>query len=98
MFSLGDSRSQKIDSSPGDDQLLTMDQAASRMGVSVRMIRRLTSERRLAYVKVGRHVRIPARAIENFICAGYVPPLHSPEPRLRRKQAFSLPPGGSVAS
>ncbi|MEI6363096.1 MAG: excisionase family DNA-binding protein [Actinomycetes bacterium] len=39
-------------------QLLTIDEAAERLGVTPRMIRRLTADRRLPFVKVGRLVRI----------------------------------------
>ena len=42
------------------DTLLTVDQAAERLGTSVRFVRRLIAERRIAYVKLGRHVRIAA--------------------------------------
>lgn len=83
---------------PDADALLTMDQAAARMGVTVRMVRRLTSERRLAFVKVGKHVRIPASAVEGFISAGYVPALRSPEPRVRRDQAYGIRAQVEVAS
>lgn len=80
------------------DELLTMDQAAARMGVTVRMVRRLTSERRLAFVKVGKHVRIPASAVESFISAGYVPARRTPEPRVRRDQAYGIRAQGEVAT
>lgn len=39
-------------------RLLTIDEAADRLGVTPRMIRRLTADRRLPFVKVGRLVRI----------------------------------------
>lgn len=38
-------------------QLLTIEEAAERLGVTPRMIRRLTASRRLSFVKVGRLVR-----------------------------------------
>jgi excisionase family DNA binding protein len=41
------------------DTLLTVEQAAERLGTSARFVRRLVFERRIAYVKLGRHVRIP---------------------------------------
>jgi excisionase family DNA binding protein len=47
--------------------LLTVDQAAERLGTSVRFVRRLIAERRIAYVKLGRHVRIAADDLEAFI-------------------------------
>ena len=40
------------------DKLLTVEEAAERLGTSARFVRRLVAERRIAYVKVGRHVRI----------------------------------------
>ena len=39
-------------------RLLTIEEAADRLGVTPRMIRRLTADRRLPFVKVGRLVRI----------------------------------------
>ena len=40
------------------ERLLTVDEAAERLGTSTRFIRRLIAERRIAYTKLGRHVRI----------------------------------------
>jgi excisionase family DNA binding protein len=54
------------------DRLLTVEQAAERLGTSVRFVRRLVFERRIAYVKLGRHVRIPATDLDAFITAGRV--------------------------
>jgi excisionase family DNA binding protein len=54
------------------DTLLTVEQAAERLGTSVRFVRQLVFERRIAYVKVGRHVRITARDLNAFIAAGRV--------------------------
>jgi excisionase family DNA binding protein len=54
------------------DTLLTVDQAAARLGTSVRFVRRLIAERRIAYVKLGRHVRIAAADLEAFIVSGRV--------------------------
>jgi excisionase family DNA binding protein len=42
------------------DKLLTVEETAERLGTSVRFVRRLVFERRIAYVKLGRHVRITA--------------------------------------
>ena len=38
----------------------------------MRFVRRLVFERRIAYVKLGRHVRITARDLDAFIRAGRV--------------------------
>jgi excisionase family DNA binding protein len=54
------------------DALLSIDQAAERLGTSPRFVRRLVFERRIAYVKLGRHVRIAARDLDAFIRAGRV--------------------------
>jgi excisionase family DNA binding protein len=54
------------------DRLLTVEQAAERLGVSVRFVRRLVFERRIAYVKVGRHVRIAEDDLAGFVAAGRV--------------------------
>ena len=54
------------------DRLLTVEQAAERLGTSVRFVRRLVAERRIAYVKIGRHVRIATRDLDAFIAAGRV--------------------------
>ena len=54
------------------DRLLSVEQAAERLGTSVRFVRRLVFERRIAYVKLGRHVRISSRDLDAFIEAGRV--------------------------
>jgi excisionase family DNA binding protein len=54
------------------DRLLTLDQAAERLGTSVRLVRRLVFQRRIAYVKLGRHVRIAASDLDGFIRASRV--------------------------
>jgi excisionase family DNA binding protein len=54
------------------DKLLTVEEAAERLGTSVRFVRRLILERRIAYTKLGRHVRIAASDLDAFIAAGRV--------------------------
>ena len=49
--------------------LLTVDQAAERLGTPTRFIRRLRSERRIAVVKLGRHVRIDSADLDAYITA-----------------------------
>ena len=49
--------------------LLTVDQAAERLGTSVRFIRRLRTERRLTVVKLGKHIRIDSTHLEAYIHA-----------------------------
>jgi excisionase family DNA binding protein len=54
------------------DTLLSVEQAAERLGTSVRFVRRLIAERRIAYVKVGRHVRLDPADVEAFITASRI--------------------------
>jgi excisionase family DNA binding protein len=54
------------------DKLLTFEEAADRLGTSVRFVRRLIAERRIAYVRVGRHVRITEADLASFVAAGRV--------------------------
>lgn len=59
------------------DRLLTVAQAAERLGTTVRFPRRLIEERRITFVKVGRHVRIPESALDDFIRTHTVRPVTS---------------------
>lgn len=62
------------------ERLLTVRQAAELLGTSERFPRRLIAERRIRFVRVGRHVRIPESALGEFIAAGVV------EPVIRRRK------------
>ncbi|MGW6259240.1 helix-turn-helix domain-containing protein [Streptomyces sp. NPDC055085] len=57
-----------------DERYLSVDQVAEVLGTTVRFPRRLIEERRITYVKVGRHVRIPESAVREFIAANTVQP------------------------
>jgi excisionase family DNA binding protein len=57
------------------DRLLTVEAAADRLSTSVRFIRRLIAERRIEFVRVGRHVRISESALAELIDAGRVEPM-----------------------
>ena len=57
------------------DQLLTVEEAALRLGTGVRFARRLIAERRIRFVHIGRHVRIPQSALEAFIAEATVEPV-----------------------
>jgi excisionase family DNA binding protein len=46
------------------ERLLTVEEAAEVLNTSTRFPRRLIAERRIRFVRVGRHVRIPPSAIE----------------------------------
>jgi excisionase family DNA binding protein len=62
-------------SSMAAERLLTVEAAAEQLSTSVRFVRRLIAERRIEFVKVGRHVRISESALADFIEAGRVEPL-----------------------
>ncbi len=47
--------------------LLDVEEIASRLGVSVRYVRRLVAERRIAYVKVGHLLRFEPDDIDRWI-------------------------------
>jgi excisionase family DNA binding protein len=53
-------------------RLLTVGEVAERLGTTVRFPRRLIAERRIRYVKVGRHVRIPESAVDEWIVASTI--------------------------
>ena len=54
------------------ERLLTVVQVADVLGTSERFPRRLIAERRIRFVRVGHHVRIPESALSEFISAGLV--------------------------
>ncbi|NEB07377.1 excisionase family DNA-binding protein [Streptomyces coelicoflavus] len=66
------------------ERLLTVDQVAERLGTGVRFARRLVEERRIRYVKVGRHVRIPESAVRDYLVAHTVEPVRLRRAGLRR--------------
>jgi excisionase family DNA binding protein len=47
--------------------LLTVEQAAARLGTSSRFIRRLRTERRIPVVKLGKHIRIDSDDLAAFV-------------------------------
>ena len=57
------------------DRLVPIDAVAEVLGTRVRFPRRLIAERRIRFVRVGRHVRIPESAIAEYIEARTVPPV-----------------------
>lgn len=68
------------------DRLLSVEEAAKLLGTTVRFPRRLVAERRIRFVHVGRHVRIPLSALEAFVASGTVEP-----------DEFSWSPRGGMA-
>jgi excisionase family DNA binding protein len=65
------------------ERLLTVAEVAELLGTTERFPRRLIAERRIRFVHVGRHVRIPESALQAFIEAGVIEPVTSPRRRRR---------------
>jgi excisionase family DNA binding protein len=57
----------------GTDVLLTPSQAGDYLCTGERFIRRLIAERRIDYVKLGKHVRVQRSVLDAFIWSGRVP-------------------------
>jgi excisionase family DNA binding protein len=73
-------RPRSLRDNPQPSELLTVDDAASRLGVPVRFIRWLIAERRIRFYKIGRYVRIDDGDLDAFIEAGRVDPERRPRP------------------
>jgi len=57
------------------EQLLTVPEAAARLGLKVSTIRRRILEKRIAVVRIGRAVRIPIEVIDELIEQGWHDPV-----------------------
>lgn len=66
---------------PEAGKLYTVAQAAEQLNTSVRFVRRLIADRRTAFVRLGRHVRLAEEDIAAFIEAGRVEPINREELR-----------------
>ena len=58
---------------PQADPLLTVAQAGEYLGTGERFVRRLVTERRIPYVKLGKYVRFERSALDAFVESGRVP-------------------------
>jgi excisionase family DNA binding protein len=58
---------------------LTVAEAAEYLNTSPRFVRRLISERRIAFHHVGRHVRLAVVDLDAFVLAGRVEPITESE-------------------
>ncbi|MFI5558968.1 excisionase family DNA-binding protein [Amycolatopsis japonica] len=57
-----------------DERYFNVEQVAKVLGTTVRFPRRLIEERRIEFVKVGRHVRIAESVLAAYIAANTVTP------------------------
>jgi excisionase family DNA binding protein len=64
-----------VDPQADSGKLYTVGEAAERLNTRVRFVRRLVAERRIAFIRLGRHVRIAEQDIAAFLAAGRVEPM-----------------------
>lgn len=57
------------------ERYLTVVEVADRLGTTVRFPRRLIAERRIAFVRIGRHVRIAESVLDEYIARCTVAPV-----------------------
>ncbi len=58
-----------------DKDLLTCDEAAQRMKISARQMRRLVAERRIAFHRLGRSVRLAPSDLDAYVAASRIEPI-----------------------
>lgn len=58
-----------------EHKYLKVPEAAAYLNTSVRFVRRLVAERRVAFHKVGAHVRFAIADLDAFLAAGRVEPI-----------------------
>jgi excisionase family DNA binding protein len=58
-----------------EPRYLSVPEAATYLNTSVRFIRRLIAERRVAFHKLGRHVRFAVTDLDQYVSAGRVEPI-----------------------
>lgn len=54
---------------------LTIEAAAERLGVTPRLVRRLVSERRIGFVRVGKFIRLRQEDLDVYLEAHFQPPV-----------------------
>lgn len=59
----------------GTERFLSVEEVAERLGTTVRFPRRLIAERRIEFVRIGRHVRIAESVLNAYIKRCTVEPM-----------------------
>ena len=67
----------------GEAKFLTVAEAAAYLNTSERFIRRLVAERRIAFHRIGKHLRFAVADVDEWIARSRVPPS---QPRRSRRQ------------
>jgi excisionase family DNA binding protein len=55
---------------------LTIDDAAARLGVTPRLVRRLVNERRIGFVRIGKFIRLRQEDLDTYLEQHFQPPIH----------------------
>jgi excisionase family DNA binding protein len=58
-----------------DQKLLTLREASDRLGLRESTLRKWVLQKRIAYCKIGRSVRLPAQVVEKLIRESYHDPV-----------------------
>ena len=70
-MTLGAAQRRKLDDG-APDPLMTVEQAGEYLGTGTRFIRRLITERRISFIKIGKYVRLERSTLDAFVDAGRV--------------------------
>ena len=62
-------------SSESGNEVLTTEEAAAKLGISTRTMRRLVAQRRIRFWKIGRLVRLQAGDVDSFLSMCTVEPV-----------------------
>jgi excisionase family DNA binding protein len=69
-----------------DDNLMTSKELAEFLRTTERFVRRLVSEKRIEYIKAGRAVRFPRRAVLEYLDRNRVRPMSRAEIRRQLRE------------
>lgn len=58
-------------------QILTLQEAADRLNLSIHTLRSWKAQRRIGYIQLGRAIRIPASEVERLLAENTIPPATS---------------------
>lgn len=59
-------------------RLISVDEAAERIGISTRTVRRLVQQRKLRHLRFGRLIRLNVWDVDSFLASATVEPIEKP--------------------
>ena len=74
-------------------ELLTIDEAAQRIRMSVRHMRRLIADGAIGHHRLGRSIRLHSADVDAYLAANHVGPTHNTAPAVAAAGAVSLTSG-----